>query len=50
MVEKFTGGINDAKISIQGNQMFLVFHTNKDIVRKGFRAMIIESEYINIRN
>ena len=45
MVAKFTGEMDDTKISIQGNQMFLVFHTNKEIVRKGFLALIIESKY-----
>ena len=46
MVAKFTGEMNDTKISVQGNQIFLVFHTNKDIVRKGFHALIMESKYI----
>ena len=45
MVAKLTGQINDTKISIPGNQMFLVFHTNEKIVRKGFHALIMESKY-----
>ena len=44
MVAKFTGEMNDTKISVQANQIFLVFHTNKDIVRKGFHALIMESK------
>ena len=51
MVAKFTGEMNDTKISVQGNQIFLVFHTNKDIVRKGFHALIMESKCLSeIRN
>ena len=45
MVAKLTGQMNDTKISISGNQMFLVFQTNNEIVRNGFHAMIIESKY-----
>ena len=45
MVAKLTGQMNDTKISISGNQMFLVFQTNNEIVRKGFHALIIESKY-----
>ena len=43
MVAKITGTMNDTKISIPGNQMFVVFHTNDEIVRKGFHALIMES-------
>ena len=43
MVAKLIGQINDSIISITGNQMFLVFQTNNEIVRKGFHAFIIES-------
>ena len=46
MVAKLTGQINDTKIAIPGNQMFVVFHTNEEIVRKGFQALIMESKYI----
>ena len=46
MVAKLTGQINDTKIAIPGNQMFVVFHTNDEIVRKGFHALIVESKYI----
>ena len=42
MVAKITGTMNDTKISIPGNQMFVVFHTNDEIVRKGFHALIME--------
>ena len=37
--------MNDATISVSGNQMFVVFKTNKDTVAKGFHAFIIESKY-----
>ena len=51
MVAKFTGKMNDTDISIQENQMFLVFHTNREIVRKGFHALIMESKCLSeIRN
>ena len=43
MVANLTGQMNDTKISIPGNQMFLVFKTNHEIVSKGFHAFIIES-------
>ena len=45
MVAKLTGQMNDTKISISGNQMFLVFKTNNEIVSKGFHALIIERKY-----
>ena len=44
MVANLTGLMNDTKISISGNQMFLVFKTNNEIVSKGFHAMILESK------
>ena len=47
MVAKLTGQMNDIKISIPGNQMFVVFHTNEKIVQKGFQALIMESKYFN---
>ena len=51
MVAKFTGKMKDTDISIQENQMFLVFHTNREIVRKGFHALIMESKCLSeIRN
>ena len=53
MVANLTGQMNDTKISISGNQMFLVFKTNNEIVSKGFHALIMESKNINqkvIRN
>ena len=45
MAAMLTGQMNDTKISISGNQMFLVFKTNNEIVRKGFHALILESKY-----
>ena len=48
MVKKLTGTLNGTKISIPGNQMFVVFQTNEEIVRKGFHALIIESKYLGI--
>ena len=44
MYAKLTGAMNDTNIAIPGNQMFLVFHTNEKIVRKGFQALIVESK------
>ena len=44
MVAKLTGQMNGTKISIQGNQMFVVFNTNEDSVIKGFHALIMESK------
>ena len=45
-----TGTKDETKIAISGNQMFVVFHTNHtnaEIVRKGFHALIVESKYFN---
>ena len=47
MVAKLTGQMNNTTISISGNQIFLVFQTNTEIVRKGFYALIMESMYYN---
>ena len=47
MVANLTGLMNDTKISISGNQMFLVFKTNNEIVSKGFHALIMESKYFD---
>ena len=44
-IANLTGAMNDTKISISGNQMFLVFQTNNEIIRKGFHALILESKY-----
>ena len=44
MVAKLTGQMNDTKIAIPGNQIFVVFHTNEEIARKGFHALIMESK------
>ena len=50
MVTNLTGQMNEitvdiTTISIPGNQMFVVFHTNEHIIRKGFHALILESKY-----
>ena len=45
IVAKLAGQMYDAEISIPGNQMFVVFQTNEQIVHKGFHALIIESKY-----
>ena len=47
MVAKVTGQMNDTKLSVPGNQMFVVFHTNDKIIRKGFHALIIEGKYFS---
>ena len=47
MVAMLTGQMNDTKISISGNQMFVVFKTNHEIVAKGFHALIMESKYFD---
>ena len=44
IIANLTGAINETKISIAGNQMFVVFHTNDDIVKNGFHALIMESK------
>ena len=44
MIANLTGQMNDTTISIPQNQMFVVFHTNEEIVMKGFHALIIESK------
>ena len=45
MVANLTGQMNDTKISISGNQMFVVLKTNHEIVSKGFHALIMESKF-----
>ena len=45
MVAKLTGQMNDTTISVSGNQMFVVFKSNHEIVARGFQAVIIESKY-----
>ena len=47
MVAKLTGSMNDTKVSISGNQMFVVFKTNNEIIAKGFHALIIESKFFH---
>ena len=45
MIANMTGKENNTQISIPGNQMFVVFHTNDDNGGKGFHAKILESKY-----
>ena len=40
-----TGNQNGALISIPGNQMFVVFHTNGEIAKTCIFARIMESKY-----
>ena len=47
LVKILTGQMNDTAISISENQMFLVFKTNNEIVRRGFHALIMESKYFD---
>ena len=47
MVAMLTGQMNDTTISISGNQMFVVFKTNHEIISKGFHALILESKYFD---
>ena len=47
MVAKLTGEMNNTTISILGNQMFVVFKTNHEIISKGFHAFILESKYFD---
>ena len=47
MVVKLSGQIYDTEISIPGNQMFVIFQTNDEIVYKGFHALIIESKFFS---
>ena len=47
MVVKLSGQMYDTEISIPGNQMFVIFQTNDEIVYKGFHALIIESKCIS---
>ena len=47
MVAKLTGQMKDTTISISGNQMFVVFKTNNEIVSKGFHALIMKSKYFD---
>ena len=47
MVAKLTGVINDTKVSISGNQMFVVFQTNNEIDARGFHALILQGKYFD---
>ena len=49
MVVKLSGQMYDTEISIPGNQMFVIFQTNDEIVYKGFHALIIESKFYFIK-
>ena len=46
IVAQLTGTMDDFKMSIPRNQIFVVFHTNEDNVRQGFQALIMESKLI----
>ena len=46
IVRKLTGIMNQTKISIAGNQMFVNFNTNEAIGKTGFYARIIEGTYV----
>ena len=48
IIAYMTGVMNDVRISIPGNQMFVVFDTNADIVKKGFSASIIQGKVLLI--
>ena len=48
MIANLTGTRNETEISIPGNQMFVVFDTNADIVKKGFSASIIQGKVLLI--
>ena len=43
MIANMTGKKSNSQISIPGNQMYMEFHTNSNIGRKGFHAKILES-------
>ena len=47
IVANLTGQMNDTTIAISGNQMFVVFKTNHDIISKGFHALILDSKYFD---
>ena len=44
LIANLTGKMNETKISIFGNQMFVVFHANEAIGKTGFHAIIFESK------
>ena len=46
MIVKMTGKMIGTKISIPGNQMFIVFHTDGQIAKTQFFTMIVEGMYI----
>ena len=43
MLANMTGKKTDIEISTPRNQMFVVFNTNGNVVKKGFQAKILES-------
>ena len=46
MIANLTGDKSSTQITIPGNQIFVVFHTNGNIVGKGFLGNILESMYL----
>ena len=44
-----TGTFNNTKISVPGNQMFVLYETTSTVAKKGFRALIVENGTIFIR-
>ena len=38
-----TGTFNNTKISVPGNQMFVLYETTSTVAKKGFRASIVEN-------
>ena len=48
MIANLTGQMNETKISIFGNQMFVVFHTNEVVGKTGFRAIILQSKPLSL--
>ena len=50
MIANLTGNLNEIKISIPGNQMFLMFNTSNENNKTGFHALIIESKNFNHNN
>ena len=43
LLKNMTGTYNNTQISTPFNQMYIEFHTNGNIVGKGFNASILES-------
>ena len=47
MIVKMTGKKNGTKISIPGNQLFIVFHTNGQFAKTRLFTMIVEGNYVD---